>query len=472
MRPIIKPLSIPEIPIEHRVLPTIQPIIKPIELPIIQPIIQPIILPTIQPSIPSVSYEIRNLLPIEAKPVESKPKKVFKPEPVFIIPHLTNEKENILIEYYDPIEKSKNLRIPKEYKVLPPNEIVKEIYMSPLGYPYYKFLDKDTVINVDDPKRDYHSRKYEPKNAFGWGQRKLGLALIQFLSLYLNPKITNPQIVYAGAATGENIALAAKLFTTKYMKPIFHLYDPRAFNISGPNVFVYNGDISQIKPEHNIILYTGDTYGWFTDEIAKEWSNKQSRNKNVYFLSDIRSVDHEKQNLEEFELGVWRDMVMQANWHKIIKPVKSQLKFRLPYDVDNILKIFPDRKVPYLQGIIYKGIYSKPTSTESRLVPVDNDYNDYLYDFKDYESKLFYFNTEIKEKRKYLNPLGMYDPLYSPELLNDYNSTAEIWVWIKYLEKMGLTPTEEHIRKLSDLLSKTLGTKTLNSVRKITESNQ
>jgi len=419
--------------------------------------------------------EIANIrvTPLVAK-VEIEKVKTSKVMPNLIIPSIV-EKTDIIDEFYNPNELLNKVKINKAYSSLP---IIKQdnIVLNKKGKVYHRFTDKDTYVRENDKKEDYHSRKMDSKNTFGWGQRKLGLALIQFLTLYLENAIKNPQVVYAGAATGENIDFVSNLFP----HVTFHLYDPRSFNIKlSSRVLLYNGNVNEILATHRIVLYSGNTYGWFTDETAKYWGDKQIKDNNVFFLSDIRSGNHVTQTMLEFEQSVITDMKNQSNWHKIIKPIKSQLKFRLPYNLDEVDTLLgtTDKKYVYLTGSIYKGIYAKPTSTETRLVP--DGYDDYLHDFKEYESKLFYFNSVVREKHLFINPLysnnqqnedKLFEPIYPPELLNDYNSTAEAYIWIQYLKKFKKEPNEKIIKSLVDAMNKALSikmNKTLNGLRQL-----
>ena len=409
------------------------------------------------PSIPVAKpADIKPLLPVPSKDISVSSLVPKIPEPILIIPILSVDVKKVPIEYHDPTKILTKVKVPKMYLDAPVAKIeTEQVVFNEHHTPFYRFKVEDTYVTPTDPKKEYHSRKFSPKGSFGWGQRKLGLALIQFLTKYLSLNTSgNPStVVYAGAAPGNNIHFASLLFP----KVIFHLYDPRKFDIPESNkILIYDGDDSKIQGTHRIIIHTGD-FGMFTDQEAQKWSQLQSQNKNIYFVSDIRSVDHDTDSKQEFELGVWKDMQSQKMWHQTIGPIKSQLKFRLPYDLGEnspIASLFPGGKIPYLGGIVYKGIYSKPTSTESRLVPDDEEV---IYDFKDYESKMFYFNTEVKENRKFLNLITKgTDPVYPPNLLNDYNSMAETFVWIEYLQANGISITVESIIKLSNKLSKDL----------------
>jgi hypothetical protein len=419
------------------------------------------------------------LKPLTIKPLEIIKENLPQPGAKLIppqtkIPTIPVMVRAIPIIFHDPTKLMNNLKInhPELIPKLPEDETYKIILHN--GLVYHKFTTADTYVTPEDPMMEYHSRQSVKKNVVAWGQRKLGLALIQFLSKYLSEtSVINPIVIYAGAAPGENIAFVAKFFKNV----IFHLYDPRDYmiDINDPSVYLYQNN-EGIKPQHRIILHTGEQHGWFTDEIANYWKNYQATIGGVYFISDIRSTNHAVENSQQFEEGVWRDMVAQANWVKIIKPVRSQLKFRLPYDLgvnSSIKQMFPTMKIPYLPGIIYKGIYNKPTSTESRLVTPnhkDSDYEDVLYDFKEYESKMFYFNTEVKEKFQFINILdNSFNPVYPDELLNDYNSMAETFIWVELMKYLNIPVNLNNVKKLCDNFTKAIALdkgKSLSKLRK------
>jgi len=515
--PSVQPNLIPSV--QPSLIPKLQPVLIPSVQPSAQPVIKPFVMPNISSLIPRQVLVPKTLPPFEtkapiisrvipiieksvqipilpreklkpvtsvpeiipSKPTEIKSKKKIPPE--LVIPNITNVTREIMVEYYNPTEDIKTLQILDQNLIgkLPLDTTYKNVFYK--NVPYHKFTVEDTYVTPTDPMKDYVSRQLVKKNVLAWGQRKLGLALIQFLVKYLpeNKSGKLSQVIYAGSAPGENIAFVAKIFKNV----VFHLYDPRDFkiDINNPAVHIYSSD-ALINPNHRIILYTGTTHGWFTDSVAKKWAEIQARDNNVFFVSDIRTGNHEIDNAQQFEEKVWQDMLAQSKWHNIIRPIRTQLKFRLPYDLSgssgtggasnsSIRRLFPEMKIPYLPGIIYKGIYNKPTSTESRLVPTG--YTDVLYDFKEYESKMFYFNSEIKEKRKYLNLLAdysginPYDPPVPGELLNDYNSMAETFIWIELLKFSGQPVNADNVKKLCDALSKGLSLDypvTLSSKRK------
>ena len=126
------------------------------------------------------------------------------------------------------------------------------------------FTQKDLLLLNNDQQLSYRGRGQEGKVAIGWGQRKLGLTLLQFINYYWYPQSgSNPVVVYAGAAPGLNISFVARL----YPQIKWHLYDPQKFAIEAqPNIHIYNG--------------------LFTNDIAKEWHYKNgTKCKDRYVIS-------------------------------------------------------------------------------------------------------------------------------------------------------------------------------------------
>ena len=175
---------------------------------------------------------------------------------------------------------------------------------------YVEFVEKDLLLNSDDPELPYRRRKNEEKVSLHFGQRKLLLTVVQFLTLFWNPKkVPKPIVVYAGAAPGNNIEIISQLFP----EVEFHLYDPWTFKINETDkIHLYNQ--------------------YFTDHDAKQWSGRSD----IYFISDIRTADYTKaKNLDENENQIMQDMMKQMNWYNIINPIHGHLKFRLPYTGGN-----------------------------------------------------------------------------------------------------------------------------------------
>ena len=283
-----------------------------------------------------------------------------------------------------------------------------------------EFQQKDLFVNSDDPEEEYRRRKDAVKKAISWGQRKLLLTVTQFLSYFLDLETTpNPIVVYAGAAPGINIKIISSLFP----EVEWHLYDPAPF---------------KIKSSDKIHVYRC----CFTNKIAETW-----KGKDVYFISDIRTANYVKlKNLDKNEEEIIKDMKMQKKWVEIMKPLRSQLKFRPPYSGGNR----PD-KLRYFDGIIFKQCWAPQTSTETRLVvgqkPIYKN-----WDCRKYEYQLFHHNVKIRENYTYLNPFtGIESGVDEPELMTDWDSRCEVQIWMDYLSFRNVPVNEQSVVALSKL---------------------
>ena len=283
-----------------------------------------------------------------------------------------------------------------------------------------EFQQKDLFLNSDDPEEEYRRREDDVKKAISWGQRKLLLTVTQFLTYFLDLETTpNPVVVYAGAASGINIAIISTLFP----EVEWHLYDPAKF---------------KVKKTDKIHLYQQ----CFTNKTAEEWADKD-----IYFISDIRTADYVKaKDLDDNEKRIVKDMNMQKKWVEIMKPVKSQLKFRLPYSGGN-----RPNKVRYFSGIVIKQCWAPQTSTETRLV-VGQKLKYKNWNCKKYEYQLFYHNVIIRENNHYLNPFtNQLEGVDPPELMTDWDSRCEVQVWMDYLSFRKAAVTQDNVMALSRL---------------------
>jgi len=284
-------------------------------------------------------------------------------------------------------------------------------------------------VDSNHPSMKYRRRNNEQKRSVAWGQRKLFLSEVYFLTWYAVQD--QPIVVYAGAAPGTHIPFLATMFP----EIEWHLYDPRAFTI---------------QPTDKIHIYQQ----YFTDEDAQKWVGKD-----VLFISDIRTADYRSQEKQENEHSVVEDLRMQERWYRAMKPASGYLKFRLPYyDGYNNGKEFQ-----YLSGQVVKQPWAPQSSTETRLIP---DGGETMWDLQKYEEQMFYHNAHIREAVRYrVQPLG--------ELLHDFDSCFEREIFDCYLESRGSNPEtrDRDILAMSNLLTKNInrpgkGTLTLTSLRK------
>ncbi len=295
---------------------------------------------------------------------------------------------------------------------------------------YRQYTKTDLFLNPTDPEMPYRRRKDEEKKSIHFGQRKLLLTLVQFLTLFWDPQeIPKPVVVYAGAAPGTNIAIVSMLFP----EVEFHLYDPAPF---------------KIKPTEKLRLYQQ----YFRDDDAKKWADRTD----VFFVSDIRTADYTKaKNLDENEAQIMIDMNMQMDWFNIINPIQGQLKFRPPYTGGNR----PPR-IDYLMGYVFKQAWGPKTTTETRLVPIRGDEGRWIivsWSAQKYQDQMFHHNVVIREKYNYVNPFdNTTNPIDSPELLNDWDSRTEAQIWIDYLVKRTGASNKQSLVALSRLVTKKL----------------
>lgn len=222
-----------------------------------------------------------------------------------------------------------------------------------------------------------------------WGQRKLLLTEIYFLSQIYNNKETI--VIYAGAAPGTHLPILVSMFP----KITFHLYDPKRFDsclklYSNVIVNLYYDNINYKFKEG----VKNKKYGMFTTDVAN-WYLKEYFDKGIdfYFISDIRTVPKNlKYNnndfTDKFEREVIKNQTEQMNWISLMKPKLSMLKFKTPYPT-----IGKDRYYKYLKGEIYLQVWSPTSSSETRLFVTSDDLN-YTgwYDVITYERKLAYYN--------------------------------------------------------------------------------
>ncbi len=259
-----------------------------------------------------------------------------------------------------------------------------------------RFMDELRLLDLTKQAK-YKQRQYEYKPVLHWGQLKLFLSEVEFLTkvLLMCPKDTDIWFIYAGAAPGHHIKFLASLFS----KIHFELYDP--------NDFVVN-DTDMIKTHVQ----------FFTDEDAKQWAES---GKYIVFCSDVRSEPATQEN-------VIHNMQMQLNWWKIMNPEWSMFKFRLPWEPGT---------TEYPDGEIYAQAYPGPTSTETRLI-CKKDAPLKQYNNTEYEDACFYHNS-ITRSKKYQTVLGAV-ALQRDGVDMCYDCTSFIHIMHKYLKVMGKSP--------------------------------
>jgi len=184
------------------------------------------------------------------------------------------------------------------------------------------------------------------------GQRKLLISEIYFLTKYGD---LSKNVLYIGAALGSHILILSKLFP----KHKFELYDSNEFD-------------ERLLRASNIKCH-GQL---FLDEDAAKYTSGD-----YLFISDIRTSE------ADFEDGVSTDMAFQLKWVRQIRPKAYTLKFRLPYNKPSL---------KYLDAEIYFQAWTNIGSAETRMMGTELDAMK-KYTLKDYEQRLYYLNTVIRE---------------------------------------------------------------------------
>ena len=243
------------------------------------------------------------------------------------------------------------------------------------------------------------------------GQLKLFFCELLFLTKYIK---NATKVLYVGAAEGYHIAKLADMFPDV----MFDLWDPGRF---------------KVEPRNNIKIYNQ----FFTIDSAKSYANREDK---ILFMCDIRTIAIAKLikhgETTKVDNLVEEDMLMQAEWIKIINPLYAYLKFRLPWHTN---------KSSYLKGTIYLQPYS-PSSTETRLMT--NNYTDYVeYDNKDYDDKIAYFNFCIRYDNNIL--YDRWDDIFKKyKLLNCWDNAYGLYITDYYLRKIHNVTSDNEIGKL------------------------
>ena len=255
------------------------------------------------------------------------------------------------------------------------------------------------------------------------GQRKLLMSEIG--ALMGLERETEYLVVYAGAAPGNHIPYLADLFPHM----TFHLYDPRPFSI---------------RASDRIQLYNA----YFTDATAEQYTITDLP---LVFISDIRRDIQGP--------TVWGDMLMQQDWHLIMKPVLTSLKFRLPWPNEKIIstqsrstRLTAPYKVEYLAGDIHLPIWGRQSTTECRLVIHKARHEGKrTYDCLAYEEEMSYFNKKIRPC------VHTAQKVRTGGLDACFDCAAEVALLRRYAEWNKEEPTDEYVSKMSAEITSVLG---------------
>lgn len=311
-----------------------------------------------------------------------------------------------------------------DWAVLNQNPHCMEIVQNRPTMPF--FVDPPFSRTLDDDAEEmmYQSTKDKIRTRVHWGQRKLLMSEIEFLTILKRQNLENALVVYAGAAPGTHIPYLCDLFP----EIKFLLVDPAPFKVKT------SGQVQIIQDI-------------FTDELASEIA-RQNTGKSIYFVSDIRTADPDTDKAAEIERKVQSDQDSQMEWHKLLGAKRSMLKFRLPWEIDS---------TEYLDGDIYLPVWGPQMTTECRLITYEHSpLQTKVYDNKKYESQMMFFNNVTRHSLFQHNVVG-------EGLDHCYDCMAEIHILKAYLREY---PEHRH----GDGLYKTIANMSRDISRLITKN--
>ncbi|RNF12478.1 hypothetical protein TraAM80_00331 [Trypanosoma rangeli] len=260
------------------------------------------------------------------------------------------------------------------------------------------------LLTDDFPRRAYvpsHSATLESTIVKGlhFGQRKLLLSEIEFLSAYLEaPRASDKAllVVYAGAANGSHLPFLFGLFE----KVKFVLIDPAPFCAKVREV---------AKDAEGPVLELVE--GYCTDELCLRLSRLYGSVYDILLVSDIRSGEPLVQSNKENTAMIMRDNEMQRSWCLSLKAHAALLKFHPPYPrcKDATSRYYDNADdtpdvVEYMDGSRLFGVWAPKSSSEVRLcvegpflsgakVPMRQ------YDCTVHEEQCYFYNTEDRYAR-------------------------------------------------------------------------
>ena len=330
-----------------------------------------------------------------------------------------------------------------------------------------------------------------------FGQRKLFLTELLFLTNYGHLSDT---VVYPGAAHGYHIPLLAALFP----KHKFYLYDAANFFEgieSYERIKVFNQlflEEDAKREEYKNALLISDIRTTevatveravnniasnlkYNEELKKDiltLLNKEERKEflgmklgklnlpsTIQFLrknvseEKLKEINLKRELKAITEQSIINDMNLQASFMEYMRPVKAMLKFRVPYYDDEYCKSQRasgnECYFPYYKGSLLLQPYAPLSSTEMRLITDISETKNYNYNCKEIEYKMFYFNTEIRNKQGENNI--NWDAKQEAAIINRFKSkypSYSTWNILNYISNI--------IEKPLDFMSKLTLQETLN----------
>lgn len=300
---------------------------------------------------------------------------------------------------------------------------------------YYNVSVKDlpfTRIELDNmPKLEYKELNITDRSTRHFGQRKLLLSEIEFLTLmYSKFNLKNEKkvtLLYVGAAPGYHIPILINMFPNLHC----HLFDPANFAIDN---------------KKNIKIFQE----FFTDKHINKYY-KKAQKKPILFVSDIRDPFYDNTKSDQLQ----NDMRLQKEWVLGIKPLGAMFKFRL---------LFDDNQTEYIYGDSYLPVWGPLTTTETRLICDKDDTDDWnkfkMYSNRDHEQRMMYFNN------CYRMNLFNHNVNNVPGICHCYDCTSEVVIINNYIQLMN-----PKVKITNKVISDWMNQISIITKRKLTDSN-
>jgi hypothetical protein len=218
------------------------------------------------------------------------------------------------------------------------------------------------ILPLDAPQRMDMTPLFQGhtlKSVLFWGQRKLLLSELDFLTRCTHENSEIKEVLCVGCAPGRRVAYLAEKF------PELH------FTLVAPLDFA-------IKESAQITI----RQEFFTDAIAQQFA-AANKKATLLFMSDIWAT-LQGQKKREAELD---DMAKQLAWHKMLHPWRSLLRFHPPMS----------GHFEYLDGERHLEAWGNDVTRQCRLVTPRYDPKDFpkmrSWDVDVHTDQMFYFQT-------------------------------------------------------------------------------
>ena len=309
-------------------------------------------------------------------------------------------------------------------------------------------VDNDSIRLNIPPDYTYYTYDQQSSTLINFEGRKMLLNAIQFLSFNKLSSIRDNICVIIGNGNVEYYDILAILFP----HITFHAYEKDTEHLLPKSTNLTYYPVSEII--NNKALYIDREFYFLSNYRSMDFNTLLWKVYAKYgittFLDDgspignpdsIALAQKETENL--FTLSNIQDLDAQMEWVIALNPTYAFVKFSCVQPGANNTSIL----FPYFKGTVYYPIYSYDKSFESMLL-LYKSADDTSYKISDWDNDEYnewlYAHQNITRYNNYLNPLtGFNRYIDFPELLNDYDSTAEIFILKNFYKYYGQDDNDE-----------------------------